>query len=51
MLDTGFGKDRSRARDRNAAANLAVLRRIALNLARANTSRPGSLKRKRKMAR
>ena len=37
-------------RDRNAAANLAVLRRIALNLARADTSRPGSFKGKRKMA-
>ena len=37
-------------RDRNAAANLAVLRRIALNLVRADRSRPGSLKGKRKMA-
>ena len=50
VLDTGFGKDLSRVRDRNAAANLAVLRRIALNLVRADTSRPGSLKGKRKMA-
>ena len=50
VLDTGFGEDLSRVRDRNAAANLAVLRRIALNLVRADTSRPGSLKGKRKMA-
>ena len=50
VLDTGFGEDHSRVRDRNAAANLAVLRRIALNLVRADRSRPGSLKGKRKMA-
>ena len=50
VLDTGFGEDLSRVRDRNAAANLAVLRRIALNLVRADTSRTGSLKGKRKMA-
>ena len=50
VIDTGFGEDHSRVRDRNAAANLAVLRRIALNLVRADRSRPGSLKGKRKMA-
>ena len=50
VLDTGFGEDLSRVRDRNAAANLAVLRRIALNLVRADRSRSGSLKGKRKMA-
>ena len=50
VIDTGFGEDHSRVRDRNAAANLAVLRRIALNLVRADCSRPGSLKGKRKMA-
>ena len=36
-------------RDQNAAANLAVLRRIALNLVRADTS-PSSLRAKRKRA-
>lgn len=36
-------------RDENAAANLAVPRRIALNLVRAAPS-PGSLKAKRKRA-
>ena len=50
VLDTGFGEDLSRVRDRNAASNLAVLRRIALNLVCADTSRTGSLKGKRKMA-
>ena len=49
VLDTDFGEDLSRVRDRNAAANLAVLRRIALNLVRADPS-PGSLKGKRKRA-
>ena len=49
VLDTGFGEDLSRVRDRNAAANLAVLRRIALNLVRADPS-SGSLKGKRKRA-
>ena len=50
VLDTGFGEDLSRVRDRNAAANLAVLRRIALNLVRADTTVSGSLKGKRKRA-
>jgi predicted transposase YbfD/YdcC len=49
VLDTGFAEDLSRVRHENAAANLAVLRRIALNLVRADTS-PGSLKAKRKRA-
>ena len=50
VLDVGFGEDHSRVRDRNAAANLAVLRRIALNLVRADTTSSGSLKGKRKRA-
>ena len=50
MLDTGFGENLARVRDQNAAANLAVLRRIALTLVRADTSHAGSLKGKRKMA-
>ena len=50
VLDTGFGEDLSRVRDRNAAANLAVLRRIAFNLVRADTTSSGSLKGKRKHA-
>jgi predicted transposase YbfD/YdcC len=50
VLDVGFGEDASRVRDRNAARNLALLRRIALNLARADTSLKASLKGKRKYA-
>ena len=50
MLDVGFGEDASRVRERNAARNLAVLRRIALNLARADASLKASLKGSRKYA-
>ena len=45
-----FGEDRSRVRERNAARNLAVLRRIALDLLRADTSLKASLKGRRKVA-
>jgi predicted transposase YbfD/YdcC len=48
VLDVGFREDASRVRERNAARNLALLRRIALNLARADTSLKASLKGKRK---
>jgi predicted transposase YbfD/YdcC len=50
VLDVGFREDASRVRERNAARNLALLRRLALNLARANTSLKASLKGKRKYA-
>lgn len=50
VLDVGFREDTSRVRDRNAARNLALLRKIALNLARANTTLKASLKGKRKYA-
>ena len=50
VLDVGFREDDSRVRERNAARNLALLRRIALNLARADTSLKASLKGKRKCA-
>ena len=49
VLDTGLVEDLSRVWDRNAAANLALLWRIVLNLVRADTSRTGSLKGKRRM--
>jgi hypothetical protein len=49
-LDVGFGEDQSRVRERAAARNLALLRRIALNIARADISSKGSLKAKRKRA-
>jgi len=50
VLDMDFGEDRSRVRERRAARNLAVLRRIALDLLRADTSLKASLKSKRKVA-
>jgi predicted transposase YbfD/YdcC len=50
VLDVGFHEDASRVRERTAARNLALLRRIALNLARADTTLKASLKGKRKSA-
>ena len=50
VLDITFGEDRSRVRERNAARNLALLRRIALDLLRADASLRASLKGKRKTA-
>jgi predicted transposase YbfD/YdcC len=50
VLDVVFREDASRVRERNAARNLALLRRIALNLARADRSLEASLRGKRKYA-
>src|SRR5829696_2431429 len=50
VLDVGFNEDASRVRERNAVRNLALLRKIALNFARANTTLKASLKSKRKSA-
>ena len=50
VLDMTFGEDRSRVRERNTARNLAVLRRIALDLLRVDTTLKASLKGKRKTA-
>jgi predicted transposase YbfD/YdcC len=50
VLDVGFREDASRVRERTAARNLALLRRIALNLARADIALKASLKSKRKYA-
>jgi predicted transposase YbfD/YdcC len=50
ILDVTFREDASRVRERTAARNLALLRKIALNLARADTSLKASLKGKRKYA-
>lgn len=49
-LDVTFGEDASAIRLRNAAHNFAFLRRISLNLFRADTSRSISLPKKRKTA-
>ncbi len=50
VLDVTFGEDHSRVREQNAARNLGILRRLALNLPRADTSLKASLKGKRKTA-
>lgn len=50
VLDVDFGEDRCRVRERAAARNLAVLRRIALDLLRADTSVKARLPAKRKLA-
>lgn len=49
-LDVTFGEDASSIRLRNAAQNFSLLRRIALNLFRADTSCSLSLPKKRKAA-
>src|SRR5436305_3311647 len=50
VLDVVFREDASRVRERNAGTNLALLRKIALNLVRADTTLKASLKGKRKYA-
>src|SRR3954471_15494115 len=50
ILDVTFREDASRVRERNAARNLGLLRKIALNLARADATVKASLKGKRKYA-
>ena len=50
VLDVGFREDASRVRERDAARNLALLREVALNFARADTALTASLKGKRKYA-
>jgi predicted transposase YbfD/YdcC len=50
VLDVTFREDASRVRERTAARNLALLRKIALNLARADGTLKASLKGKRKYA-
>lgn len=48
-LDMSFNDDYARARMGNSAENFAVLRRIALNLLKKDTSRKASIKGKRKI--
>lgn len=50
VLDVGFREDDSRLRDRNAAANLAIIRKIAINLIKTDKSQKGSIKGRRKAA-
>ena len=50
VMDVTFDEDRCRVRETRAAENLASLRRLALNLARAETDTKISMRRKRKRA-
>lgn len=50
VLDIGFREDECRVRDRNAASNLSAIRKIAINLVKADSSVKGSIKGKRKAA-
>jgi predicted transposase YbfD/YdcC len=50
QLDVGFGEDYNTTRNKQAALNLAVVRKLALNILKADKSSKSSLKAKRKMA-
>ena len=50
VLDVGFWEGDSRIRDRKAAANLVVIRKIAVNLVKAGKSTKGSIKGRHKAA-
>ena len=50
VLDVTFREDDSRVRDRRAARNLALLRKIALNLVGRDQSTKASVRAKRKKA-
>jgi hypothetical protein len=50
VLDVNFREDDSRVRDRRAARNLALLRKIALNLVGRDRSTKASVRAKRKKA-
>jgi len=50
VLDVTFNEDHCRIRDRNAAQNFSLLRKIAINLVRRHQTSKASLKGRRKMA-
>lgn len=50
LLDVGFREDECRQLNRNAAFNLAVIRKIAINLLKADKTQEGSIKGRRKPA-
>ena len=50
VLDVAFGEDNSRVRQGNAAENLSVLRRMALNMLKQETTSQGGVAAKRKRA-
>jgi hypothetical protein len=49
-LVLGFGEDHNTTRNKQTAQNLAVVRKIALNILKADKTSKTSLKAKRKMA-
>jgi hypothetical protein len=50
VLDVTFREDDSRVRDRRAARNFAILRKVAINLVSRNRSAKASIRAKRKKA-
>ena len=50
VLDVAFGEDAGRMRQDNAAENLSVLRRMALNMLKAETTSQGGVAAKRNRA-
>ena len=50
VLDVGFREDDSRVRDRTAARNLALLRKIALNIVGRDRTSKASVRARRKKA-
>ena len=50
MLDVTFREDDSRVRDHHAARNLAILRKVAINLVRRDRSAKASIRARRKKA-
>jgi predicted transposase YbfD/YdcC len=49
-LDVTFGEDQSRARDKNAAQNLATMRRIIINILKKEETKEISMRRKKNIA-
>jgi len=50
VLDVTFREDDSRVRDRRAARNFAILRKVAINLVSRNRSAKASIRARRKKA-
>jgi predicted transposase YbfD/YdcC len=50
QLDVGFGEDYNTTRNKQAAQNLALVRKMAINILKADKSSKSSLRGKRKMA-
>lgn len=49
-LDVGFNEDQCRIREGYAAENIAVIRQMALNMIKSDSSKKGGIARKRKLA-